>query len=470
MAESESALLQRFVAGSDGEAFSEIVRRFAGPVYATCLRILADADQAADATQETFFQLVRKAHEVRGSLGGWLHRVATRKAVDLIRTNSIRRRREDGYVAGEARAGQTWSEVAPYVDEALNSLDDSTRELLIRHYLEGRSMTNLAEESGVSRPTVSRQLDSGLTRLRAHLRRRGILAAAATVSALLAESTARSAPAAVLQQLSRMALVGAGTVGPMAGPVAAVAGGVLAAANTKVITAVVAAVVIGAGLVAYETFSSKPPNTSGPAAPVSPRSGDSHDDRAKTAVDETAPPTAEAQTIAEESTPVTKPDQKPSGAPSVGSQAAADDGPDAPEIQATKDSSFQLDLSSPEATVRSFAKAWVRGDPESILACWLPTAGDYEDIRRGAYADPNSNDPQERQWAEGKRFFQSLDPEADMPILSTKQTEDGGTAVTVRLTQKKEATMGGQTLPAGTTHDVEMTLRRSGNSWLIDNM
>ncbi len=43
-------MLQRFVRGGDREAFTELVRQYAGLVYGTCLRVLADADQAADAT------------------------------------------------------------------------------------------------------------------------------------------------------------------------------------------------------------------------------------------------------------------------------------------------------------------------------------------------------------------------------------------------------------------------------------
>ena len=108
MAESESALLQRFVGTGDTEAFAQIVRRYAGLVYGTCLRILADADRAADATQETFFQLMKKAGEVRGSLGGWLHRVATGKAVDLIRSDSARRQWEQAYLDDKSNHDQTW--------------------------------------------------------------------------------------------------------------------------------------------------------------------------------------------------------------------------------------------------------------------------------------------------------------------------------------------------------------------------
>ena len=44
MAESENILLQRFVGSGDATALSEIVRRYAGLVYAACVRVLGDAD------------------------------------------------------------------------------------------------------------------------------------------------------------------------------------------------------------------------------------------------------------------------------------------------------------------------------------------------------------------------------------------------------------------------------------------
>jgi len=108
MAESESALLERFVGTGDTEAFAQIVREYAGLVYGTCLRILADGDRAADATQETFFQLTKRAGEVRGSLAGWLHRVATGKAVDLIRKDSARRQWERVYLDDKSIDDSTW--------------------------------------------------------------------------------------------------------------------------------------------------------------------------------------------------------------------------------------------------------------------------------------------------------------------------------------------------------------------------
>lgn len=135
MLESESVLLQRFTAGGDAEAFSEIVRRHAGMVYGASIRVLSDADLAADATQETFFQLLQNASEITGSVSGWLHRVATRKAVDVIRRDSSRRKREAQYAAGRTVDVRKWQDISPYIDEAMDELDEETRLILIGHFL-----------------------------------------------------------------------------------------------------------------------------------------------------------------------------------------------------------------------------------------------------------------------------------------------------------------------------------------------
>jgi DNA-directed RNA polymerase specialized sigma24 family protein len=133
MLESESVLLQRFAATGDPEAFSEIVRRYAGMVYGASLRVLSDADQAADATQETFFQLLQNASEITGSVSGWLHRVATHKAVDVIRRDSSRRKREAHYAADRMINAEKWQDISPYVDEAMASA-------LIPHGMQNRHL------------------------------------------------------------------------------------------------------------------------------------------------------------------------------------------------------------------------------------------------------------------------------------------------------------------------------------------
>lgn len=100
IAQPDADLLRRFADG-DEDAFTEIVNRYAGLVFSICNRVLGDRARAEDVAQETFFRLLSNRTSVSQSLGGWLHRAATRLAVDALRSETARRRRE-AVVAAEA--------------------------------------------------------------------------------------------------------------------------------------------------------------------------------------------------------------------------------------------------------------------------------------------------------------------------------------------------------------------------------
>lgn len=467
MSESEVILLERFVRGSDAGAFAEIVRRHAGLVYGTCLRVLADADKAADATQETFFHLLKRADGISGSVPGWLHRVAVSKAVDLVRSDSRRRQRERQYAGTNSGADVTWREICPYVDEALDRLDDETREVLVGHYLEGRSMTALADGLGVSRPTVSRRIEAGLMRLRAQLGKRGVTVAVAGLGALLAENAARGAPAYLIGQLGKVSLLGAGAATTSASGGAAsgsglLSAGVLAAANTKLIVTVGAVVVVGAGLLTY-TLSSRPPEVPEPV-PVAGRDGERPQPRTNlprpdVAIEEAEPAEERRDTPSEEMA-----EEPPAVAPASGAVEPSVGPPTGFwQPDGASEPTFELDLSSPEGTARSFVKAIIFGDTEKALACWFETAVDYDDIRRGMESQPGDPDYEAKMW------FQSLDPDAEIPIVWSEDIE-GGMELEFRVTLKKDASMRGRTYCAGDTEDIRITVRPSGDLWLIDNM
>ena len=82
------------------------------------------------------------------------------------------------------------------------------------------------------------------------------------------------------------------------------------------------------------------------------------------------------------------------------------------------------------------------------------------------YADPD--DPAQQDEYHMKLWFQSLDPDAEMPMVSVEETEHG-TSVVWQVTFKEEMTMEGHTFRAGDTWELDATLRPSGDSWLIDN-
>jgi RNA polymerase sigma factor (sigma-70 family) len=204
MTESETSLLRRFLQGGDADAFAQITHQYAGLVYGTCRRITGNPDQAADATQETFFHLLKHAGRLTGSLASWLHQAALGRAIDLVRRDAARRRREQVYAATPRETDQ-WADISPLVDEALGEVDEALREVVVRHYLQGETMTDIAAAQGVSQPTISRRVDQALEALRDRLRVKGVFVAVAALAALLPNAMA-SAPTAVLRELGKMAL------------------------------------------------------------------------------------------------------------------------------------------------------------------------------------------------------------------------------------------------------------------------
>ncbi len=260
MAETEAVLLKRFTGSGDAQALAEIVRRHAGLVYGAALRILADVDRASDVAQETFLQLTKDAAGVTGSLPGWLHRVATHKAIDQMRRDASRRHREREYATRQPDEPGEWKRISPYVDLGLRELEPELRNILILHFLEGRTTREIALAQGTSQATVSRRIGAGVEQLRAKLRRRGVLVAVGALSALLGDNAVQAAPLPLLTELGKMAMVGgvasAGTAGAGSG-LQAIASSVLTVVKTKAVAAAAVAV-IGAGSVATYYELTKP--------------------------------------------------------------------------------------------------------------------------------------------------------------------------------------------------------------------
>lgn len=89
----DAELLTRFVTGHDEAAFELLVWRHAALVQRVCRAVLGDHHAAEDAAQATFLVLVRKACTItdRGSVVGWLYRVARRVSIRFARQLARRR-------------------------------------------------------------------------------------------------------------------------------------------------------------------------------------------------------------------------------------------------------------------------------------------------------------------------------------------------------------------------------------------
>src|SRR6185436_5938764 len=86
--------------GSEG-AFSELVERYKGLVYASALRQTNNASLAEEVTQAVFVVLARKAGTLKPGiiLSGWLFRATRFAASDVLKGERRRLRREQETIA-----------------------------------------------------------------------------------------------------------------------------------------------------------------------------------------------------------------------------------------------------------------------------------------------------------------------------------------------------------------------------------
>jgi len=256
----EKKLLKRFVKTGDADAFSQIVNTHSGLVYGACLRILDDRDLAMDVAQETFFQLLKSASTITESLPAWLHRVATRKSINAIRENSRRIQREKKYSIEKPLSEPQWSDLSICVDEALNELDHESRDVLVKRFFEGRTMEDIAAEDQVSKATISRMVKAALQQMHGKLRQKGLIVAVGALSVMLAENAAQAAPAVLVTELGKMAIVG-GSVAAVSGASSAsaasgIGAGMLATVKAKIITAAAVATIGIGSIVTYNHVTS----------------------------------------------------------------------------------------------------------------------------------------------------------------------------------------------------------------------
>src|SRR5262245_25802487 len=153
----ESTLVARLRLG-EMEAFDQLVEEYQALVYALSLRILNNAEDARDATQETFLKIYRHFGNFRGeaSLKTWICRIAINQARSSDRW--LRRRRRNDTTSLDAPLGSS---------DGANGSPDGYDQRSPIDYLQSRYAT--PEDETLSRER-SRQIERGLRQLKKDFR------------------------------------------------------------------------------------------------------------------------------------------------------------------------------------------------------------------------------------------------------------------------------------------------------------
>jgi RNA polymerase sigma factor (sigma-70 family) len=213
---SDGQLLSQFINHRDEEAFGALMRRHSRMIIAVCRRILGNAADADDAFQATFLVFVRNAKSLksRALLGDWLHGVARRTALKVMRDAARRRTKEQAMVRSEAQGEEAHDDWLPLLDEELSRLPEKYRLPIILCDLEGRTRQEAARQLDWPEGTVAGRLARGREMLHKRLLRRGVTLSLATLSAVLTQKTALATLPATLvsSTIKAAALVAVGQI------------------------------------------------------------------------------------------------------------------------------------------------------------------------------------------------------------------------------------------------------------------
>lgn len=167
-------------AGGDSSLFAPVYDALAPAVYGTAVAVLRDPDHAAEVTQEVMVEVWQTAAQfdaTRGSARTWVVTLARRRAVDRVRSEQARRSRDQRDTDRNVSGGH-YDEVAEHVEQrleasrlrdCLSSMTAIQRDAVQRAYYGAQTYREVAEELGVSLPTIKSRIRDGFLRLRACL-------------------------------------------------------------------------------------------------------------------------------------------------------------------------------------------------------------------------------------------------------------------------------------------------------------
>jgi len=164
----DERLVER-MAARDEAALTELHGRYAPYLSAVARRMLKDPDEVQQCVQDAFvnaWDYAERYDAKKASAKTWLVTICHRLAINRIRGKKL-----------ETMPLQHWDapERPPdhveriYVQEALDSLDDESRELIDLAFFGGYSHAQVAEVTGKPLGTVKTKLRKALSTLREHM-------------------------------------------------------------------------------------------------------------------------------------------------------------------------------------------------------------------------------------------------------------------------------------------------------------
>ncbi len=169
------AALAAAVADGDRDALETVFQQYGGAIKAMAMRVLRNETLAEDVVQDVFVTFWNSPHKYdpnRGKLRTFLLTLAHRRAVDTVRSEEARFKREEKVPedVGPSIDEEVWAKsLSESVRSALEGLTQDERQAISLAYFDGLSYVEVATRLGAPEGTVKSRIRAGMRKLKVSL-------------------------------------------------------------------------------------------------------------------------------------------------------------------------------------------------------------------------------------------------------------------------------------------------------------
>ncbi len=214
MDDTDLQLLHRYTQNNSQDSFAALVNRHLNLVFSAAMRQVRSPQLAEEVAQSVFADLAQSATKLRPDtiLTAWLYEVTRRTAIDVVRRESRRQLREK--VAHELTTmnatADDWTEIEPFLDEAMHALDATDRAAVLLRYFENKTLREVGETLGTSDDAAQKRVSRAVERLREFFAKRSVTTGASGLVVVISANAVQAAPIGLSATISAAVAIGVG--------------------------------------------------------------------------------------------------------------------------------------------------------------------------------------------------------------------------------------------------------------------